>query len=229
MSYRILVVEDEKDINELVKMHLEKAGFVIDQAFDGADAVNMSRETEYDMFLLDYMLPYMNGVEILKRIRKHSVAPVLFLTARTEESAKVEAFGHGADDYIEKPFSAVELVYRVKASMRRYTDYQMPKEQVTYQNGCFTLHPESYLLFKEGKEIQLNPKAFKLMEMLMSSPGRIFTKEQIYKQVWDEDYLTDSNTIMVHISQLREKIEENPKKPNYIVTIKGLGYRMEQL
>lgn len=229
MTHRILVVEDERDINDLVKLHLERAGFVVDQAYDGADAMNMAHESTYDLFILDYMLPYMNGVDLLKRIRLNSVAPVLFLTARTEEEDKETAFSEGADDYIEKPFSAIELVYRVKASIRRYTQYQTTEEEVVYKNGDFALYPETFTFIKEGKECRLNQKAFKILEMLMSAPGRIFTKEQIYEQVWGETYLAGSNTIMVHISQLREKIEKNPKKPMYIKTIKGLGYRMEKL
>jgi len=229
MTHRILVVEDENDINNLVKLHLEKAGFKVDQAYDGADAMNFAHEHTYDLFILDYMLPYMNGVDLLKRIRLNSVAPVLFLTARTDDEDKETAFSEGADDYIEKPFSAIELVYRVKASIRRYTQYQISDEQVVYTNGHFELIPDTFTFIKAGDEIRLNQKAFKIMEMLMSAPGRIFTKEQIYEKVWGDSYMTGSNTIMVHISQLRDKVEENPKKPQFIKTIKGLGYRMEKL
>lgn len=228
MRYSILVVEDDSDINKLVTMHLEKAGFKVDQAFDGADAVNMIKDVSYDLYIVDYMLPYINGMALLARIREHSVAPVLFLTARTEESDKVEAFTKGADDYIEKPFSPVELIHRVQASIRRYMLYQKPKSERVLVNGELRLIPDQFMLYRGDEEIPLNPKSFKLLETLMSAPGRIFTKEQLYEAVWQGDYLLDSNTLMVHISQLRDKIEPNPKQPIYIKTIKGLGYRMEK-
>lgn len=229
MPSRILVVEDDQDINALVTYHLKQAGFTVDQTFDGAEALNIIQDHSYDLFILDYMMPYMNGIDLLQRIRLHSVAPVIFLTARTDEADKIQALGLGADDYIEKPFSPNELLSRAKASIRRYTDYQSSHGHKVYINGNIKLYPDAYTVFMGQKEIHLNPKAFRLLELLMSEPGRIFTKENIYKEVWDEDYLTDSNTIMVHISQIREKIEANPKKPLYIKTIKGLGYRMDKL
>lgn len=229
MRYTILVVEDDTDINKLVTLHLQKAGFSVDQAFDGADAINFITKNTYDLFIVDYMLPYISGMSLLSRIREQSVAPVLFLTARTEESDKVEAFTKGADDYIEKPFSPVELIHRVQASIRRYMQYQQPKGERILVNGNLRLLPEQFQVFRGQEEISLNPKAFKLLETLLSAPGRIFTKEQLYEAAWQGDYAHDSNTLMVHISQLRDKIEPNPKQPLYIKTIKGLGYRMEKL
>jgi len=228
VPYAILVVEDDADINNLLKMHLEKEGYRVDQAYDGAEAINLFQSNHYDLYILDYMLPYINGMFLLERIRTLSVAPVIFLTARTEERDKINAFNEGADDYIEKPFSPVELVCRVQSSLRRYKHYQLPKDQRIYENGELKLFTEQYKLFKGDVEIHLNPKALKLVEVLMSATGRIFTKEQLYKQVWDEDYMADSNTLMVHISHIRERIEPNPKVPTYIKTIKGLGYRMEK-
>lgn len=228
MKYSILVVEDDTDINHLIKIHLEKAGYTVEQAFDGAEALTAIKSTNFDLFILDYMLPYLNGMSLLTRIRENSVAPVLFLTARTEESDKIEAFTKGADDYIEKPFSPLELLHRVQASLRRYLQYQLPKGQRVLQNGYLVVNQDQFTVFKGEEEIFLNPKSFKLLEVLMSAPGRIFTKEQLYQEVWQGDYLLDSNTLMVHISQLREKIEPNPKQPTYIKTIKGLGYRMEK-
>ncbi len=228
MRSRILVVEDDVDINALIKMHLEKANYIVDQAFDGADAINMLKSCDYDLYIVDYMLPYVNGITLLTRIREYSVAPVLFLTARTDESDKIEAFTKGADDYIEKPFSPIELLHRVQASIRRYSQYQQPKGSRVLVNGTLKLFQDQYVLYNGDEEVFLNPKAFKLLEVLMSAPGRIFTKEQLYQAVWQEDYLLDSNTLMVHISQLREKIEPNPKSPTFIRTIKGLGYRMDK-
>ena len=229
MPSRILVVEDDHDINALITYHLKQIGCLVDQAFDGAEALNIVQIHNYDLFVLDYMMPYMSGIDLLKRIRLHSVAPVIFLTARTDEADKIYALGLGADDYIDKPFSPNELTSRVKASLRRYTDYQTTQNQKVYLNGNLRLYPDAYTVFMGEEEIQLNPKAFRLLELLISEPGRIFTKEHIYKEVWDEAYLTDSNTIMVHISQIRDKLEANPKKPLYIKTIKGLGYRMDKL
>ncbi len=228
MGYAILIVEDDHDINHLLKMHLEKEGYQVDQAFDGAEAVHLIQVNQYDLYILDYMLPYVNGMTILARIRAGSVAPVLFLTARTDEADKIEAFTMGADDYIEKPFSPIEVVHRVQASLRRYLQYQAPKDSRIYENGDLKLYPDKFTVYRGSEAIPLNLKAFKLLELFMSAPGRIFTKEQIYQHVWEGDYLLDSNTLMVHISQVRDKIEPNPKSPIYIKTIKCLGYRMEK-
>jgi len=229
MKANILIVEDEKDINDLLKLHLMKEDVNVTQAFDGKEAFNYINTEEYDLILLDVMMPYIDGFALLSIIREKSEVPVLFLTAKEEESSKVLALGLGADDYIIKPFSPIEVVSRVKANLRRYLKYVNKTKEAVLQNGELTYNLEQFLLMKNDAVVNLNPKEYKILELLMKEPGRIFTKEQIYEYAWNDAYLGDANTIMVHISHVREKIEDNPKKPRYIITIKGLGYKMEKM
>lgn len=231
MKSKILILEDDININNLIKMHLTKEGYKIIQSFDGKEAMELF-DTEIDLAILDIMVPFHDGFEVLEYIRRKSQIPVIFLTARDEDSDKVLALGLGADDYVTKPFSVIEIISRCNAHLRRYLEYSgklsqtAPHTNNILQNGNIIVDIDNFKISKANSEIMLNVKEFKLLVCFMKNTGRIFTKKQLYEQVWEENYFGDDNTIMVHISRLREKLEDNPKKPEYIKTIKGLGYRM---
>lgn len=229
MPINILVAEDEEDINSLLALHLSKEGYKVFQAFDGLEAFNLFNKEEIDLIILDVMMPKMNGFNLLTKIRANSEVPIIFLTAKTDEGDKVLGLGLGADDYVIKPFSIIEIISRVQAQLRRYIQYSKKESKKILANGDMTLDLDNYTVQKKGIPISLNPKEFKLLSVFMKHPGNIYTKEQLYELVWEELYHGDSNTIMVHISHLREKIEDHPKKPKYLKTIKGIGYRMEKI
>jgi len=229
MNERILIAEDETDINNLLRLHLINEGYEVTQAFDGMDAWKEFKANEFDLLILDVMMPIIDGFTLLEMIRKESELPILFITARVEESDKILGLGLGADDYVVKPFSPIEVVSRVKAHLRRYLKYSNKQHQTIHKNGDIEVNIENYIVLKDQQEVKLNPKEFKILSLLIQNIGRIFTKEQLYENVWGEEYYEDSNTIMVHMSHLRERIEDNPRKPIYIKTVKGLGYRMEKV
>lgn len=229
MKERILIAEDETNINNLLRLHLINEGYEVTQAFDGMDALKKFESNEFDLLILDVMMPIIDGFTLLEIIRKESELPILFITARVEESDKILGLGLGADDYVVKPFSPIEVVSRVKAHLRRYLNYTNKQHQTVHKNGVLEVHIDNFIVLKNNEELKLNPKEFKILCFLIENIGRIFTKEQLYENVWGEEYYEDSNTIMVHMSHLRDRIEDNPRKPIYIKTIKGLGYRMEKV
>lgn len=225
----ILIAEDEDDIRELVSFHLQKEGYKTLQASDGLEALSYFEKNTIDLMILDIMMPKLDGFELLKRVRETSEIPVIFLTARTEERDKITGLGLGADDYVSKPFSIMEMVSRVQAQFRRYINYSNKEQKTILVNGDLELNLTNYSLLKNNQLIELNPKEFKLLNMFMENIGIVYTKKQLYEAVWDELYWGDDNTIMVHMSHLREKIEDNSKTPIYIKTIRGIGYRMEKI
>lgn len=225
----ILIAEDDNDICDLIKMHLEMQGYKTIIARDGKEALEFFKTNHVDLLLLDVMMPYMTGLEVLKEIRKDSEVPVIFLTARSGERDKITGLGLGADDYISKPFSVQEMISRVQALLRRYMQYSNKSAKKLIINGDLEIDLITYICTKNGEELDLNPKEFKLLTMFMENLGRVFTKKQLYESVWDELYWGDDNTIMVHISHLRDKIEEEAKNPIYLKTIRGIGYRMDKI
>lgn len=229
MKSKILILEDNREINQLLKMHLTKEGFDIIQAFDGDEAINLFNN-EINLAILDVMVPKKNGFEVLEFIRSKNEIPVIFLTAKSDDADKVLALGLGADDYVTKPFSIIEIVSRCKAHLRRYMDYSNSPhnlKKTILKNGTLILNTENCIVTSNNKDIELSAKEYKLLKFFMENINITFTKKQLYETVWDDFFFGDDNTIMVHISKLREKIEPNPKKPVYIKTIKGLGYRMD--
>lgn len=224
----ILIVEDEQDIRELLEIHLSKEGYKIYTAEDGEQALDLFQNKDIDIALLDVMIPKIDGFKVLKKIRETSEIPVIFITAREEESDKILGLGLGADDYVLKPFSPIEIIARVKAQLRRYYKYS----NKTHKNGTIIgelmLDRESCIIYKNNIELALNPKEYRLLSFILENPGKVYTKKQLYEIVWGEPYYGDSNTIMVHISHIREKIEDDAKNPIYLKTIRGIGYKMEQ-
>jgi DNA-binding response OmpR family regulator len=229
MTPRILIAEDDTDIRELIKMHLEKDAYRVDTAENGLIAFDKFTSESYDLIILDIMMPGLSGLELLRNIRRTSEVPVLMLTARDADHDKILGLDLGADDYITKPFSIFELSSRVRAQLRRYLEFTQKasiKGRVLV-SGPIRLDESSYEVTVDGKPIQLNPTEFKILSLLLEAPGRVYTKRQIYEHAWEDDYHGDDNTIMVHMSHLRDKIERDPKKPEFIKTIRGVGYRLE--
>lgn len=226
MDINILIAEDEDDIRALLDLHLSNNGYTIFQASNGIEALDILSKESIHLLILDVMMPRMNGFEVIKKIRETSNIPVIFLTAVTEEANKILGLGLGADDYVVKPFSIIEIISRVEAHLRRYMKYSSNEFSNILDNGELVLNLVTYEIKKNDIIINLLPKEFKMLALFMQNIGRVFTKKQLYERIWEEEYLEDDNTIMVHVSTLREKIEDNPRKPKYLKTIRGVGYRM---
>jgi len=224
----ILIVEDEQDIRELLEIHLSKEGYNIFTAEDGVQGLDIFQNEDIDIALLDVMIPKIDGFKVLKRIRETSEMPVIFITARDEESDKILGLGLGADDYVIKPFSPIEIIARVQAQLRRYYKYSNKTHKTEIIIGELMLDKESCTIYKNNIELALNPKEYRLLQFILENPGKVYTKKQLYEIVWENPYYGDSNTIMVHISHIREKIEDDPKNPKYLKTIRGIGYKMEK-
>ena len=224
----ILIADDESDIRNLIKISLEENGYTVLTAQNGKEAWHILTTQEVHLAILDVMMPVMDGFNLLRKIREHSTIPVIFLTARADDMDKVLGLGLGADDYLAKPFSIAELVARVGAQLRRNNEYLSPKEKsntsITY--GNLTIDKEKCCVFKDGELIELGAKEYKLLLHFMEHPEKVFTKKQLYDAVWDEEYYFDDNTVMVHISRIRNRIEDDPQKPKYLKTIRGIGYKL---
>ncbi|NRT74400.1 response regulator transcription factor [Clostridium beijerinckii] len=222
----ILVVEDDDEINNLISEALIKENYNIIQAFDGKQAIEKYNK-EYQLVILDLMLPYLDGIEVLRRIRELSTVPVIIISAKDEETDRIIGLSMGADDYMIKPFSVRELVARAKAQLRRYVDYNSIETKDTIlRHNDLKLDILNYKVLKNEQELSLRPKEFELLKLFMSNPSRVFTKAQLFNSVWDNEYLNDNNTVMVHIKRLRNKIEDNPNEPKYIQTVWGIGYKL---
>ncbi|MBL4937283.1 response regulator transcription factor [Clostridium sp. YIM B02515] len=225
----ILIAEDEKDIRELVKIHLIKDGYNVFEAANGIEAIEVFKNNKIDMIILDVMMPLLDGFAVVKNVRETSMIPVMFLTARAEDTDKILGLGLGADDYMTKPFSPIELTARVQAQLRRYNKYSKTSYVSDVAIGELILNKENCTVHKNKIKLELNAKEYKILEFLMENAGKVYTKKQLYEAVWGEPYFGDDNTIMVHISYLRDKIEDNPKSPKYLKTIRGIGYRFEKV
>lgn len=230
---KILVVDDNKEIVYSISELLKYEGYEILKAYDGMEALDILEREAVDLILLDVMMPRLNGLSALMKLREKSRIPVIILSAKTEESDKVSGLTLGADDYIEKPYNPAELIARVKAHLRRYRAWSVeePKKNDPDQivNGGLVLDKKQRVIFVEGEEVHLTATEYKILELLMSHPGQVFPAEQIYENVWQEaaDYSVE-NTVMVHIRHIREKVEIDAKKPRYVKVVWGIGYKMEK-
>ena len=225
MAKKVLVVDDEKLIVKGIRFSLEQEGMEVDCAYDGEEAYNMAREKEYDMILLDVMLPKMDGFEVCQAIREFSDMPIIMLTAKGEDMDKILGLDYGADDYITKPFNILEVKARIKAIMRR-TSGGAKKEVVesVIEKGDLKLDCDSRRLFVLGKEINLTGREFELLELLVKNENKVYSREQLLETVWGKDYPGDVRTVDVHVRRLREKVEVNPSEPKYVHTKWGVGY-----
>lgn len=224
---QILIIEDDKDINNLIKKALKDEGCDVVQAFDGMDGFAKFKSNNCSIIILDIMLPFVDGIEVMKKIREESVIPIIILSAKGEELDKITSLTLGADDYIVKPFFIGELIARVKSHLRRYTSFNAKnKIENVIKRGDITLDLNNYCAYKQGEKITFTAKEFDILKLLFTNPNMVFTKVQIFENVWNEEYMGEDNTVMVHIRRLRNKIEDNPNEPKYIVTIWGIGYKL---
>ena len=223
MGTKILVAEDDADIRGLLRLYLESEGFEVLEACDGAEALEKAAACAPELAILDVMMPRMNGFELTRALRRQSEIPILILSAKSQDADKILGLNLGADDYVAKPFNPMEVVARVKAQLRR----TQREAGSVLSAGALTLDAARCELRRGGELIPLTPTEYKLLSLLMRSPGRVFTKAQLYEGVAGEYFESSDVTMMVHISNLREKLEEDPRKPRHIITIRGLGYKFE--
>lgn len=227
-SQKILVVEDEPEISDLISDYLEINNYSVTRVFNGNDALSCFEQDNYDLIILDLMLPGIDGFEICKKIRKVSSIPIIILSARKEDVDKILGLGLGADDYVTKPFSPGELVARVKAQLRRYNmSADKLNENPMLDFGSLNIDLKGYNVTINNEPVSLAAKEFELLTFLATHSGQVFTKEQLFNNVWGFDDYGDINTVTVHIRRLREKIEQNPSEPIYILTVWGVGYKFE--
>ena len=225
MAKKVLVVDDEKLIVKGIRFSLEQDGMEVDCAYDGEEALNMVKDKEYDIILLDLMLPKLNGLEVCQQIREFSNVPIVMLTAKGEDMDKILGLGYGADDYITKPFNILEVKARIKAIMRRTVKQTAVEEKAkVVEAGNLKLDCESRRVFINGKEINLTAKEFDVLELLVFNPNKVYSRENLLNIVWGYEYPGDVRTVDVHIRRLREKIESNPSDPKYVHTKWGVGY-----
>ena len=225
MGQRVLVVDDEKVIVKGIRFSLEQDGMEVDCAYDGEEALSLAKQNQYDMILLDVMLPRMSGFEVCQQIREFSNVPIVMLTAKGDDMDKILGLDYGADDYITKPFNILEVKARIKAIIRRTARKGDDKDSPRIvEKGGMRLDCEGRRVYIEEKEINLTAKEFEVLELLMKNPGKVYSRENLLKLVWGSDYPGDVRTVDVHIRRLREKIESVPGEPVYVRTKWGVGY-----
>lgn len=223
---KILVVEDEKRILDVVKAYLEKEGFEVKTAIDGKEALDLFNSETFHLIILDLMLPIISGEEVCNHIRTSSDIPIIMLTAKVDEDDKIEGLAIGADDYVTKPFSPRELVSRVKALLRRsYRNSNPLFEKLSFNNKDLEVNIDKMEVKKAGKVILLTTNEFKILSALLTNPGQVFSREQLIEKAFGIDYEGFDRTIDTHIKNIRQKIEDNPKEPKYILTVYGVGYK----
>lgn len=230
---RILVVDDEERIRRLLKMYLERENYLIEEAERGEQALEMALTTDYDIILLDLMLPGMDGLEVCQRIREHKATPIVMLTAKGEETNRVQGFEAGVDDYVVKPFSPREVVYRVKAILRRASATAFLKTDTVASHSILvfpelTIDHDAHKVLASGQEVNLTPKEYELLHYLAQSPDKVFTREELLRDVWHYDFFGDLRTVDTHIKRLREKLNKvSPDAAQMISTVWGVGYKLE--
>lgn len=225
MAKKVLVVDDEKLIVKGIRFSLEQEGMEVDCAYDGEEALEYAKNKEYDIILLDLMLPKMNGLEVCQQIREFSDVPIMMLTAKGEDMDKILGLEYGADDYITKPFNILEVKARIKAIMRRTQKAAVQETKVrVVEAGGLRLDCESRRVFIQDREINLTAKEFDVLELLVFNPNKVYSRENLLNIVWGYEYPGDVRTVDVHIRRLREKIEVNPSEPKYVHTKWGVGY-----
>ncbi|ADV05979.1 response regulator transcription factor [Staphylococcus pseudintermedius] len=232
MAQRVLVVDDEQSIVTLLKYNLEQSGYVVEVAQDGEEALQKEKETKPDLIVLDVMLPKKDGIEVCKTIRSDkNQVPILMLTAKDDEFDRVLGLELGADDYMTKPFSPREVVARVKAILRRSSlvdHVRKEEEDEDIVIGSIRIRPDFFEVYRNDELLELTPKEFELLLYLVERQGRVITREHMLNSVWNYEFAGDSRIVDVHISHLRDKLEENPKQPQFIKTVRGLGYKLER-
>jgi DNA-binding response OmpR family regulator len=228
MKNKVLIIDDDKDLNKILKKYLEINNLEVICVLDGKEGLAEALKNDYTIIILDVMLPNLNGFDVLRELRKKKNTPILMLTAKDSEADKISGLRMGADDYITKPFSTDEFIARVQSLIRRFTLYTSQQNAKTgYSFNSIEIDITTRIVKKHNKEIELTCKEFDLLYFLIKNNNKVFTKQQIYRNVWNEEYAFDDNNIMVHIRRLRKKIENDPENPTYIKTVWGVGYKFE--
>ena len=233
-KYHVLVVEDDKEIRDGIEIYLKNQGYEVSKAADGVEGLEVIGKEEIHLAIVDVMMPRMDGIHMVMELRKNHDFPVIMLSAKSEEVDKIMGLNMGADDYVTKPFTPLELLARVNSHLRRYGKYlemlesgKEEKNDKIYTIGGLELNEETVELKVDGVPVKITPMEFKILLLLMKNPGRVFSADEIYERIWNEKAIT-SDTIMVHVRNIREKIEINPKEPKYLKVVWGVGYKMEK-
>jgi len=227
----ILVVDDDREIVDAIEIYLLQEDFNVFKAYDGEEALRMLKANDIHLILLDIMMPKLDGIHAAMKIRDYSSVPIIFLSAKSEDSDKILGLNIGADDYITKPFNPLELVARVKSNLRRYTtlgSIEVNDENV-YTVGGLVINDDTKEVVVEGNSVKLTPIEYNILLLLVKNQGRVFSIDQIYENIWEEEAIGADNTVAVHIRHIREKIEINPKEPRYLKVVWGVGYKIEKI
>ena len=232
-TYHVLVVEDDEQIRDGIEIYLKSQGYEVSKAADGIEGLEILKEKEIHLAIIDVMMPRMDGIHMVMRLRKEYDFPVIMLSAKSEEVDKIMGLNMGADDYVTKPFQPLELLARVNSHLRRYkrflemTGQTAAEPENIYRIGGIELNEDTKEVFVDGESVKLTPMEFKILALLMRNPGRVFSAEEIYERVWNERAI-NTDTVMVHVRKIREKIEYNPKEPKYLKVVWGIGYKFEK-
>ncbi len=234
--YNILVVDDDKEIVNAIEIYLSQEGYNVIKAYDGEEALKKLKENEIHLIILDIMMPNKDGLETLQEIRKDRTIPVIMLSAKSEDYDKISGLNTGADDYVTKPFNPLELIARVKSNIRRYVDFndtnhksENNSNKNLLKTGSLEINDETKQVIVDGKEIKLTATEYNILKFLLKNKGKVYSIEQIYENVWNEESYGAENIIAVHIRHIREKIEIDPKEPKYLKVIWGIGYKVEDI
>ena len=227
----LLLVEDDIEISQMLKDYLETENYEVICATDGEEACEKFDRGSYCLVLLDLMIPKISGMEVMQHIRKNSTVPIIIVSAKDTDADKTLGLGLGADDYITKPFSVMEVLARIKANIRRSTQYSKPMETENEKLviGDLVMNLIEYTVTKKNIKVDLTAKEYEILKLLLQNPKKVYTKEQMYSLIWNDAYLGDENAVNVHISRLRNKIEDNPRTPKYVITVWGIGYKLGDL
>ncbi len=226
----ILVCDDQPEIVDAIEIYLKNEGYQIFKAHDGLEALEKLEQNQIHLIIMDVMMPRMDGIRATLKIRENSNIPVIMLSAKSEDTDKIMGLNIGADDYVTKPFNPLELIARVKSQLRRYTKLGSAQStENVFQTGGLTVDDERKEVTVDGEAVRMTPVEYKILLLLIKSPGRVYSIDQIYEQVWNEPAYSPENTVAVHIRRIREKIEINPKEPKYLKVVWGIGYKIEKI
>ena len=229
--WNVLVCDDDKEIVDAIEIYLSQEGYRILKAYDGLQALEILQREEIHLLILDIMMPRMDGIRAMLKIREESSIPIIVLSAKSQDTDKILGLNMGADDYVTKPFNPLELVARARSQLRRYTRFgNMPEqEENVYRTGGLMMNDDRKEVTVDGEPVKLTPIEYNILLLLMKNQGRVFSIEQIYESIWQEEAIAADNTVAVHIRHIREKIEINPKEPRYLKVVWGVGYKVEKI
>ncbi|MFB5196769.1 response regulator transcription factor [Neobacillus sp. KR4-4] len=226
----VLICDDDKEIVDAIGIYLENEGYQLFKAFNGLEAINLIKDHEIHLIIMDIMMPMMDGLRATMKIREENNIPLIMLSAKSEDSDKIIGLNIGADDYLTKPFNPLELIARVKSQLRRYTTLgSLETKKNVFRTGGLVIDDESKIITVDGEVVHLTPVQYKILKLLTANAGRVFSIEDIYERVWNETSFSPENTVSVHIRKIREKIEINPKEPKYLKVVWGVGYKVEKI